>query len=632
MTQSLAVSQKIRARSSGSLPDARPNSFKSHTSTGQTVNPSCDSNTVVDELRADKVLLHTDDNVESTVKASTKDSPPHPPTASGTASAASTTNPLATLAAATVASPTATVTPAATAVTTSTVTDTTVETAGCPVTTESSATACASTATAVDTHTSPPIGVGTAATAESEELSSGEEVWRSPTPSLQLDLVDHNSDPDSATESFSELVDADDKHSLSLGDTTALTKGILCHAAPLVRNKSNTNPARRPVSPRKPANWKPSRRSSFKVLELMSNQANDILDASACVAECFLVCGVDRLRHPAGLQPQLLHCYPKRSEPVTDFTGVSNFVFPFGMTVDTQPWAESFYFLVLTSGTGEFSYLSTLCFPERCPPSVTAIICCEELKIQFLQFIQQQVRTTAEAGDKPAATTDAAADPGAVHSTNVGSALTELAFNLAVAIHRTVGNLNMPTLRQLVAQMRPEDLTQSHLQLRALGSELEVLLDALDTAAETNNDKEVARQRKALERKLVEIHGWLSKHLRPVLDSFCEVKQLSHLFVSKALVICSEYPFYRFFQAFLEEIVAMLKQERGHRQGWLESWISYLTRDVPVPPLGRVALGTRLRPHGRLITLSLPPPGALPLADFDMQLFFRRLPMNHVSG
>ena len=75
----------------------------------------------------------------------------------------------------------------------------------------------------------------------------------------------------------------------------------------------------------------------------------------------------------------------------------------------------------------------------------------------------------------------------------------------------------------------------------------------------------------------------------------------------------------------------MLKLERGHQQGWLESWISYLTRDVPVPPLGRVALGTRLRPHGRLMTLSLPPPGALPIADFDMQLFFRRLPMNHVS-
>ena len=448
---------------------------------------------------------------------------------------------------------------------------------------------------------------------------------------------------DITEDSFDMLNDPSDgcnQQSLSLEDMDALTKGILCHAPGNVPPRKSIRiaspPSRRANSPRKPLKNKSFRRSSFNYVDLVDNPANDIVDPSSCVAECFLVCGVDRLSHPVGLQPQLLHCYPKHAEPVTDLTGVSTFVFPFGMRVDTTPWTEIFYFFVLTSGTGEFSYMSAISFPERCPPSITAIICCEDLQAQFLKFIQLWVQKQAQSKDKP--TTEiqanapaAEADNDTAQSTNAAPLLSELAFNLIVAIHHTVGKLSMPTLRQLSSQMRSGGDGQGHVQLRAFGSELESLLDELDNAFESNDDKEASLQRKILDHKLVEIHNWLANHLRPLLEAFCTANQIEHLYVSKALVICSENPFYRFFKAFLNEILDVVQAGTAQRQVSLESWISYLTRDVPVPPRGRLALGVRLRPDGPLLAVSLPPPGDLPLLDFDMEIFFRRLPINHVG-
>ena len=486
---------------------------------------------------------------------------------------------------------------------------------------------------------SPSSATGTASTAVDVATPCSvvpDTITRLPTPTNLPELLESLEDSQDSLDMFSDRANIDTQQSLSLEDMGALTKGILCHASgnPISRKSSKTltPTSHRPVTPRKTKGNKSFRRSSFKFVDITDNHANDIVDPSSCVAECFLVCGVERLRHPVGLQPRLLHCYPERAEPVTDLTGVSTFVFPFGMRVDTAPWKESFYFFVLTSGTGEFSYMSALSFAEQCPPSITAIICCEDLQAQFLQFIQLWLQKQAETSDTPAneiqATVAAEADDDTAQSTDAAPFLTELAFNLIVAIHHTMGKLSMPTLRQLCSQMQPDDDTQGHVQLRALGSQLEALLDALESAIETNDDKEAARQRKTLDGKLVEIHNWLADHLHPVLEAFCTTNQIEHLYVSKALVICSENPFYRFFEAFLREILAVLTAQR-----WvsLEKWISYLTRDVPVPPRGRLALGVRLRPNGPLLTVSLSPPGDLPLLDFDMEIFFRRLPITHVG-
>jgi len=119
--------------------------------------------------------------------------------------------------------------------------------------------------------------------------------------------------------------------------------------------------------------------------------------------------------------------------------------------------------------------------------------------------------------------------------------------------------------------------------------------------------------------------------------SMDELKDLVHqipidsddvLYLPKALIVLSHYPYFNVYRSFLQQLYRISRTPSSPLP--IERYIANFTREIPLPPCGKVEIRFGFSDEIPLIKIMRPPSNKLPLVDFSYRPLFRFLSIPNI--